>query len=252
MKIRKVLVSQQQPEANSPYFEIAKKYNVKIDFRPFIKVDPILAKEFRQQHINIADYNAFVFNSCHGIDNFFRLAAEMRVRIDPEWHYFCTSEKIANYLQKYIEYRKRKVHYGSSILAKDLFPVIMRVNEVRTLKYLIVLPAEYKSDIPEWFDQNELPHDIGMMYRTVSNDFDSNEQIDYDVFLFFSPHGIKSLKQNFPNFEQGEIVIGCAGKGTADAIRDAGFRLDFEVPSETYKSMTEALESFVKERNKRR
>lgn len=252
MKIKKILVSQPKPESEkSPYFDIAEKYNVKIDFRPFIKVDPIPAREFRQQRINIADHNAVVFTSRHGVDNFFRLADEMRVRnkIDMDMQYFCVSEKVANYLHKYIDYRKRKVHYGTTNRVCDLFPIIQRHRE---LNFLVVLSAEHTNEIPDWMDKMEIKNSVGMMYRTVSNDFGPDETLDYDMMLFFSPQGICALLKNFPNFEQGDIQIGCLGTNTAAAIRNAGLRLDIEVPSPQFTSITMALDAFLKENNKRK
>ena len=172
MKIKKILVSQPKPESEkSPYFDIAGKYNVKIDFRPFIKVEPILAKEFRQQHVNIADYNAIVFTSRHGIDHFFRLAEEMRIKIAPELQYFCVSEKIAHYLQKYIDYRKRKVHYGTTNRICDLAPVIQKHKE---LNYLAVLSADYNDEIGELCGTlNEMSAELSRVEKT-QNDFISS------------------------------------------------------------------------------
>lgn len=250
MKIKKILVSQPKPESEkSPYFDIAGKYNVKIDFRPFIKVEPILAKEFRQQHVNIADYNAIVFTSRHGIDHFFRLAEEMRIKIAPELQYFCVSEKIAHYLQKYIDYRKRKVHYGTTNRICDLAPVIQKHKE---LNYLAVLSADYNDEIPNLMQKVGVKYNIGMMYRTVSNDFGPDEQLDYDMMLFFSPQGINALLKNFPNYEQGDVMIGCLGSNTAAAVRNAGLRLDLEVPSPQFTSITMALDALLKENHKRK
>ena len=250
MKIKKILVSQPKPESEkSPYFDIAGKYNVKIDFRPFIKVEPILAKEFRQQHVNIADYNAIVFTSRHGIDHFFRLAEEMRIKIAPELQYFCVSEKIAHYLQKYIDYRKRKVHYGTTNRICDLAPVIQKHKE---LNYLAVLSADYNDEIPNLMKKVGVKYNIGMMYRTVSNDFTPEEvkDFDYDMLVFFSPAGVNSLIKNFPNFNQGELAIATFGPSTAKAVKDAGLRLDLEAPSEKYPSMTGALLHYLLEHDK--
>ncbi len=249
MKIKRILVSQPEPTGKSPYFDIAEKYNVKIDFRPFIKVEPILAKEFRQQHINITDYDAIVFTSRHGIDHFFRLAEEMRIKISPDLQYFCVSEKIAHYLQKYIDYRKRKVHYGSTNLVSDMFPVLQKH---KNYNYLIVASADYNDEVQVWMDKMGIQNSVGMMYRTVSNDFTEEEKLDYDMMLFFSPQGISALLKNFPNYEQGEVMIGCLGANTAASIRNAGLRLDIEVPSPQFPSMTMALDACLKENHKRK
>ncbi len=251
MKIKKILVSQPKPESEkSPYFDIAEKYNVTIDFRPFIKVDPISAIEFRQQKVNIGDHNAVVFTSRHAVDHFFRLANETRTKISMDMQYFCVSEKVANYLHKYIDYRKRKVHYGTTNLVRDMFPVILRHKE---LNFLVVLSADHNNEISDWMDSMDIKHSVGMMYRTVSNDFGPDETLDYDMMLFFSPQGISALQKNFPNFEQGEMQIGCLGAGTAAAARAAGLRLDLEAgPTAQYTSITMALDAFLKESNKRK
>ncbi len=249
MKIKKILVSQPKPSSEkSPYFDIIDKYNVKIDFRPFIKVEPICAKEFRQQKISILDHTAIVFNARHGIDHFFRLCEEMRLNVPESMKYFCVSESIALYLQKYIQYRKRKVFYGPSGKMPDLVPIMAKHNSE---KYLIVVSDVHQQEMMDMFHQHNINIDRAVMYRTVSNDFKKDEPFDYDMLVFFSPSGIASLLKNFPDYEQGETVIACLGAATAQAVRNANLRLDIEVPSPQYPSMTMALDAYIKENHKK-
>ena len=212
MKIKKVLVSQPKPASEkSPYYDIAEKYGVKIDFRPFIKVESLSAKEFRQQKISILDHTAVIFTSRHAIDHFFNLCTELRVAIPETMKYFCVTEAVALYIQKYVQYRKRKIFFGAT---------------------------------------GKIEHTEAVMYRTVSNDFTPDEEFDYDMLVFFSPAGVTSLKKNFPDFDQKEIKIGTFGSTTAQAVRDAGLRLDLEAPTVQAPSMTAALDMFIKENNK--
>lgn len=250
MKVKNILISQSQPESGkSPYIDIAEKYNVKVTFRPFIKIAPVTSKEFRAQKVNIVDHSAMVFTSRMGIDHFFSMLKELRISINDEWKYFCISESVALYLQKYINYRKRKVFYGTSNLLTDMFAVI---NKHPKEKYLFVLPDSNNEEVLAMAEKMKAPYSIALMYRTVSNDFGPDEPFNYDMLLFFSPYGIAALKKNFPNFEQGEIVIGCLGSATAQAVKNAGLRLDIEVPSPKYTSLSTALDAFLKENHKRR
>ncbi|MGM9806195.1 MAG: uroporphyrinogen-III synthase [Candidatus Aphodosoma sp.] len=251
MKIKNILVSQPHPEnGKSPYLDIAEKHNVKVVFRPFIKVDPILSKEFRTQKVNIAGHTAIVFTSRVGIDHFFRLAKELRVPITDDLRYFCISEAVALYLQKYINYRKRKVFYGATSKLADLFAVMGKHPKE---DFLVVLPDNDNDDVMDMIRQNEKLHcDVALMYRTVSNDFGPDEQFNYDMILFFSPQGIAALKKNFPEFSQGEIVIGTLGTATAQAATEAGLRVDIPVPSPQYTSMSVAVDAYIKENHKRR
>jgi len=249
LKIKKILVSQPRPTTEkSPYFDISDKYNVKIDFRPFIKVEPILAKEFRTQRVTILDHTAIIFNARHGIDHFFRLCEEMRVTIPETMKYFCVSESVALYLQRYIHYRKRKVFYGASGKMADL---VVIMNKHAEEKYLLITSDVQNEDTLSQLEKSKIGFNKAMMYKTVSNDFLPHEEFNYDMLLFFSPIGIGSLLKNFPNFEQGDIQIGCFGASTAQAVRDAGLRLDLEVPLPGVPSMTMALENFLKENNKK-
>lgn len=248
MKIKKVLVSQPKPTSDkSPYFDIAEKYGVKIDFRPFIKVESLSAKEFRQQKVSILDHTAVIFTSRHAIDHFFTLCLDLRVTIPETMKYFCTSEQIALYIQKYVQYRKRKVFFGATGKFADLVPVIVKHSSE---KYFVPLSDVHNDEIKEILDGKNIQHTEAVMYRTVSNDFTADEQFDYDMLLFFSPAGISSLLKNFPDFVQKDIAIGCFGPATAKAVKDADLRLDLEAPTVETPSMTAALDKFISERNK--
>ena len=247
--IKKVLVSQPKPSSEkSPYYDIAEKYGVKIDFRPFIKVESLSAKEFRQQKVSILDHTAVIFTSRHAIDHFFHLSAELRVTIPETMKYFCLTEAIALYIQKYVQYRKRKIFFGNNGKIDDLMPAILKHSSE---KYFVPLSDVHTDEIPNLLNKHKIQHTEGVMYRTVSNDFTEGEDFDYDMLVFFSPAGISSLIKNFPDFEQKEIAIGCFGTTTAKAVRDAGLRLDLEAPSVNAPSMTAALDLFIKERNKK-
>lgn len=248
MKIKKVLVSQPKPTSEkSPYFDIAEKYGVKIDFRPFIKVESLSAKEFRQQKVSILDHTAIVFTSRHAIDHFFNLCVELRVTIPETVKYFCTSETIALYIQKYVQYRKRKVFFGATGKFADLVPLMVKHN---TEKYFVPMSDVHNDEVKDLLDKNKIQHTEAVMYRTVSNDFKPEEMSDYDMLVFFSPAGIQSLMKNFPGFEQKDIAIGCFGPTTAKAVKEAGLRLDLEAPSAAAPSMPAALDLFIGEQNR--
>ena len=246
--IKKILVSQPKPSSEkSPYYDIASKYGVELVFRPFIKVEGITAKEFRAQKVNILDYTAVVFTSRHAIDNYFTLAKEMRINIPEDMKYFCVTETISLYIQKYVQYRKRKVFFGTTGKIDDLIPTMAKH---KTEKYLVPMSDVHNDSIAKMLDAKKLVHRECVMYRTVSNDFTSEEvkKFDYDMLIFFSPSGIESLTKNFPNFNQGEIAVATFGPATAKAVKDAGLRLDLEAPSEKYPSMTSALQHYLLEK----
>ncbi len=248
MKIKKVLVSQPKPTSEkSPYYDIAEKYGVKIVFRPFIKVESLSAKEFRQEKVSILEHTAVIFTSRHAIDHFFGLCNELRITVPETMKYFCNSEAIALYIQKYVQYRKRKVFFGATGKFADLVPTIIKHSGE---KYLVPMSDVHNDEIKDILDAKKIQHTEAVMYRTVSNDFTPEEEFDYDMLLFFSPAGITSLIKNFPNFEQGDIAIGCFGPATAKAVKDAGLRLDLEAPTVEAPSMTTALDKFIKARNK--
>ena len=241
-------MSQPKPASEkSPYYDIAEKYGVKIDFRPFIKVESVSAKEVRQQKVSILDHTAVIFTSRHAIDHFFHLCTELRVTIPETMKYFCVTEQIALYIQKYVQYRKRKIFFGATGKIEDLIPSIIKH---KTEKYLVPMSDVHNDDIKNLLDKHNVQHTEVVMYRTVSNDFGEGEEFDYDMLVFFSPAGVSSLKKNFPDFDQKNIKIGTFGSTTAQAVRDAGLRLDLEAPTVQAPSMTAALDMFIKENNK--
>ena len=246
--IKKILVSQPKPTGEkSPYFDLAARFNLDLVFRPFIKVEGLTSKEFRQQKVSILDYTAVVFTSRHAIDNYFTLAKEMRITIPEDMKYFCITETIALYIQKYVQYRKRKVFYGSTGKIDDLIPsMVKHKNE----KYLVPLSDVHNDTLKDLLDSKKLTHKECVMYRTVSNDFTQEEvdTFDYDMLVFFSPSGVDSLKKNFPNFEQGEIAIATFGPTTAKAAKEAVLRIDIEAPTEKYPSMTGAILHYLNEK----
>lgn len=244
MKVKKILVSQPKPSSEkSPYYEIAQRYGVEIVFRPFIKVEGLSSKEFRQSKISISDYTAVIFTARTAIDHFFRLCEEMRVTIPDTMKYFCTTESIALYLQKYTVYRKRKIFHADTGKLVDLIPYLVKHNKE---KYLYAVSDVNKTEA-NLLDDHKINYTKAVMYRTVSNDFGSDEAFDYDMLIFFSPSGIDSLLKNFPDFQQGDIKIGCFGATTAKAVTAAGLRLDIEAPSANAPSMTAALENYLRE-----
>lgn len=250
MKVKKVLVSQPKPSSEkSPYYEIAEKYGVQIEFRPFIKVEGLSAKEFRQSKISISDFTAIIFTARTAIDHFFRLCEEMRVNIPDTMKYFCTTEAIALYLQKYIPYRKRKIFHGLTGKLDDPQLVASLVKHKKE-KFLFAV-SDVHNDDANVLDTNHINYTKAVMYRTVSNDFAAGEPFDYDMLLFFSPAGISSLLKNFPEFQQNDIRIGCFGATTAQAVKDAGLRLDIEAPSPKAPSMTAALDNYLREELKK-
>ena len=245
--IKKILVSQPKPASDkSPYFDLAERFDVELVFRPFIKVEGISSKEFRQQKVNILDYTAVVFTSRHAIDNYFKLAKELRLTIPEDMKYFCVTETIALYIQKYVQYRKRKVFFGSTGKIDDLIPT--RVKH-KGEKYLVPMSDVHNSNLTGLLDSKKLNYTECVMYRTVSNDFTQDEvdTFDYDMLVFFSPAGIDSLIKNFPDFNQKNTAIATFGPATAKAVKDAGLRLDLEAPTEKYPSMTSALLHYLNE-----
>ncbi|MGM9861918.1 MAG: uroporphyrinogen-III synthase [Muribaculaceae bacterium] len=247
MNVKKVLVSQPKPASGkSPYYEIAAKHNVEIVFRPFIKVEGLTAKEFRQQKVSIVEHTAVIFTAKTAIDHFFRLCQEMRITIPDTMKYFCTTESIANYLQKYIIYRKRKIFAGKTGKLADVLPYILKH---KTEKFLFAVSDVNNGDDAAILVDNNIPYTRAVMYRTVSNDFGPDEAFDYDMLVFFSPQGIESLIKNFPDFKQGDIKIAVFGSPTAKSAKDAGLRVDIEAPTPQTPSMPAAIDLFISENN---
>lgn len=248
MKIKKILVSQPKPTTDkSPYFELAKKNNIQIDFRPFIHVEEIPGRDFRNQKVNILDHTAVILTSRTAIDHFFRVCKEIRVTVPDTMKYFCISEATAFYIQKYIVYRKRKIFTANGTF-DDLVEIAKRFpNE----KFLVPLSDIHKQEIPDKLNASKLSYTKAILYRTVSSDLSDIKNVDYDVLVFFSPSGIASLRQNFPDFKQDNIYIGAFGATTGKAVKEAGLRLDIPAPNPKAPSMTMALEQFIKKVNKK-
>lgn len=248
-KIKKVMVSQPKPASEkSPYYEIANKYGLELVFRPFIKVEGMEAQDFRQQHVNLLDFTAVVFTSRHAIDNYFKLAKEMRVTIPETMKYFCVTETISLYIQKYVQYRKRKVFFGTTGKIDDLLPMMVKH---KAEKYLVPLSSVHDDTVQQMLDARKLNHRECVMYRTVSNDFtrEEIENFDYDMLLFFSPAGIQSLIKNFPEFKDRgkDVKVATFGPATAKAVEEAGLDLAFHAPTEKHASMTGALQAYLRE-----
>ena len=247
MKIKSILVSQPKPEAEkSPYFDLAEKSNVKVDFRPFIHVEGISAKEFRKTRIHILDHSAVIFTSRTAIDHYFRISKELRLTIPDSMKYFCISEAAAYYLQKYIVYRKRKIFYGNGNFT-DLLQVMKKHKDER---FLVPLSDIHKQTIPDLLKKGGFNFTKAILYRTMSSDLSDLREVNYDILVFFSPSGIKSLFHNFPDFEQNTTKIACFGASTAKAVREAGLQLDIEAPTAKAPSMTMALEQYIDKVNK--
>jgi uroporphyrinogen-III synthase len=247
MRIKKILVSQPRPDnGKSPYYELAEKNNIHIDFRPFTQIEGISAKEFRQCRIDILNHSAIIFNSKTAIDHFFRICEEMRVTVPDTMKYFCISESTAFYLQKYIIYRKRKIFYGNGKI-DDLMELITKYNEGN---FLLPLSDRHTDELPRALDKYKIKYNIAILYKTVCCDLSDLSNLDYDILVFFSPSGINSLFKNYPEFKQNNTKIASFGESTAKAVREAGLRLDIEAPTPVAPSMTMALDVFIREFNK--
>jgi len=247
LKIKKILVSQPKPQTDkSPYFDLAKNNHIQVDFRPFINVDPVSAKEFRQSRINILDYNAVIFSSRTGVDHFFRICKEMRITVPDEMKYFCITESTAFYLQKYVVYRKRKIFHGKQHLTE----LIELMKKHKDCKYLLPCTDIHNEEYSHILDEHGISYTKAVIYKTVPCDLSDLPKLNYDILVFFSPAGIKSLIQNFPKFKQNAIKIAAFGPTTAKAVKDAGLNLNIEAPTPVAPSMTMALEQYLKKNNK--
>ena len=242
MSIKKILVSQPRPTSEkSPYFDLERKYGVEIVFRPFIKVEGLTSKEFRQSKINVPDYSAIILTARTAIDHFFRLCKELRYNVPDTLKYFCVSETIAHYLQKYVIYRKRKIFYSETGRMEDLIPIIAKHNKET---YLMPV-SDVHNDKAVVLDNNKVKYVKAVMYRTVSNDFKPGEPFDYDMLAFFSPAGIKSYTTNFPDYADRNVVIAAMGQTTLEAADKAGLKVDITITPET-PSMASAMENYLK------
>ena len=247
LKVKNVLVSQPKPQSEkSPYFDLSTSCKVKIDFRPFIHVEGIPRNEFRQQKINLLDYDAVIFTSRNAVDHYFRAAEECRVTVPDEMRYFCISESTAFYLQKYIVYRKRKVFYGQQRF-EELIPVLKKHKEHN---FLLPCADILSASIPDSLTKNDINFKCATLYKTVCSDLSDLSDVNYDILVFFSPSGIKSLYQNFPNFKQNDTRIAVFGPTTAKAAEEAGLTIDIAAPQPESPSMTRALELYIKKANK--
>lgn len=245
-EVKSILVSQPEPsDPNSPYHKLAEKYKLKIDFRQFIEIDPVDIKEFRKQKVNILDHTAVIFTSRNAVDHFFRLATESKIEIPTDMKYFCISETTANYLQKYIVIRKRKIFTGERT-AQDLLGVI---KKHKGEKFIFPCSNIRTDDIPNFLDENGYEWSEATIYRTVAADLSDLDDVTYDIIAFFSPSGIESLLHNFPKFKQNNTRIAAFGPTTSKAVKEAGLILDIQAPLPNAPSMTGALEVYIKEAN---
>jgi uroporphyrinogen-III synthase len=243
--VKKILVTQPKPESDkSPYYELSRKYSLELDFHPFIRLEAIPGKEFRKQKIEIQNYTGVIFTSRNAIDHFFRTCEELKVNVSQDTKYFCITEAVALYLQKFILYRKRKVFYGADGSNKSLFDVI---NKHKSNEKFLYVCSENQQDneIVNWLKNNACEFVLGFMYRTRSNDVKTLLEKEYDVICFFTPSGVKSLFDNLPKYRQNGTVIGAFGSNTMRAVEEAGLKLDIKAPQPQTPSMVAALEQFI-------
>lgn len=244
-EVRSILVSQPKPE-RSPYYELEKRYDLQIDWRPFIHVEEVPAKDFRKTRIKPEEYSAVIFTSRNAIDHYFRMIEELRLKVNPDNKYFCISEAVANYLQKHIVYRKRKVFVGKRTIA-DLANALKKhkANE----RFLLPCSNLGAKAVSNFLEENEFDWQDAMMYKTVSSDLSDLSDVKYDVLVFFSPLGIKSLYENFPDFTQDETRMAVFGKSTSNAVIARGLNINIKAPAPGIRSMTMALEQYLQKSN---
>lgn len=244
--IKKILITQQRPESDkSPYFELCRKYNVQLEFQPFIRLEPIAAKEFRKQKIELQNFTGVIFTSRNAIDHFFRICEEMKVSVSQDTKYFCITEAVALYLQKFILYRKRKVFYGADGTNKSLFDVINKHKENEKFLY-VCSENQQDNEICNWLKGHNCEYSLAFMYRTQSSDVKAMlTENEFDVICFFTPSGVKSLFDNLPKYKQNGAVIGAFGSNTSKAVEEAGLRLDIKAPQPQMPSMVAALEQYL-------
>ncbi|MGB3616848.1 MAG: uroporphyrinogen-III synthase [Catalinimonas sp.] len=245
-EVKSILVSQPEPsDENSPYYGLAQKYGLQVDFRPFIQVESIALGDFRKQKVNILEHTAVIFTSRNAIDNFFRICKALKIEVPADMKYFCISDQTAYYLQKYIVVRKRKLFTGSKT-AVDLIEVLRKHKNER---FLFPCSNIRKNDIPEYLTKNNFKFSEAVLYKTVASDLSDLADVNYDIIAFFSPSGINSLLINFPDFTQNQTRIAAFGPTTAQAVQDAGFILDIQAPMPNAPSMTGALENYIRRVN---
>jgi uroporphyrinogen-III synthase len=247
MKVKTILVSQPEPKIeNSPYFDLQEKQKVKIDFRPFIHVEGVAAKEVRQQKVDLTQYTAIILTSRNSVDHFFRVADEMRFKVPDSLKYFCQSEAVAFYLQKYVVYRKRKIYVGKRNF-EDLSPLIKKYKDE---SFLLPTTDKLKDEVPEILNALNIKWKEAIFYKTVISNLSDLADVYYDILVFFSPSGIESLFQNFPDFKQNNTRIAVFGSTTAKAVEEHGLRIDILAPTPETPSMTMALEKYIEKANK--
>jgi uroporphyrinogen-III synthase len=248
MKVKTILVSQPEPKVeNSPYFELIEKQKVKIDFRPFIHVEGVSGKDVRAQKVDLNQYTAVILNSRNSVDHFFRIAEELRFKVPDSMKYFCQSEAVAFYLQKYVVYRKRKIYVGKRTFT-ELSPLI---KKYKNEKFLMPSSDKLKSEVPSVLNELKVNWKQATFYKTVVSDLSDLRDVYYDILVFFSPSGIESLLQNFPDFEQNNTRIAVFGNTTVKAATEYGLRVDIQAPTPETPSMTMALEKYIKQVNKK-
>ena len=248
MKVRTILVSQPEPKAeNSPYFDLQEKQRVKIDFRPFIHVEGVPAKEVRLQKVDLANYSAIILTSRNAVDHFFRVSEEMRFKVPDTMKYFCQSEAVAYYLQKYVVYRKRKIYVGKRTF-QELSPLIKKYKDE---SFLLPTTDKVKPQVPDLLDDLGVTWKQATFYKTVISDLSDLADVYYDILVFFSPSGIESLFHNFPDFKQNNTRIAVFGNTTIKAVENRGLRVDIAAPTPETPSMTMALEKYIERVNKR-
>ena len=250
MKVKNILVSQPQPAEleKSPYAELIKKFGIDIVFRKFITIEGIPAKEFRQDKVNILDFSAVIFTSRNAVDHFFRICKEMRVDVPDSMKYFSISESTAYYLQKYVQYRKRKVFHSK----ENFNNLIELIKKHKTEKFLLPCSDIHKLEIPKMLDENKIYYKKAIIYKTLASDLSDIDIRKFDMLVFFSPAGIKSLFKNFPEFIQNDTAIGAFGPSTAKSVTDAKLILNIQAPTKTAPSMTMAIEQYLINESKKK
>src|SRR5258705_7435143 len=245
-QVKKILVTQPRPESDkSPYYELSRKYSLDLDFHPFIRLEAIPGKDFRKQKVEIQNYTGVIFTSRNAIDHFFRTCEELKVSVSQDTKYFCITEAVALYLQKFILYRKRKVFYGADGTNKSMFDVINKHKENEKFLY-VCSENQQDNDIVGWLKNNHCEYQLGFMYRSVSSDVkEILTATEYDVICFFTPSGVKSLFDNLPKFKQNGTVIGAFGSNTSKAAEEAGLKLEIKAPQPQTPSMVAALEQYL-------
>ncbi len=243
LKVGSILITQPRPETEkSPYFDLAKKYSLQLDFHPFIRVEGLSGKDFRKQRVDIAEYTAIIFTSRYAVDHFFRICEELKLKVSQDMKYFCITEAVALYLQKFILYRKRKVFFSADGSNTGLLEVI---GKHKNEKYILPVSDTAKNDIAQYLIKHSIKYAEATLYRMVSNEIGHVMKLAYDMIVFFSPFSVQTLFEHNPAFKQNGTMIGAFGPTTAKAVEDSGLRLDIKAPAVNAPSMVSALELFL-------